>query len=627
MRAAQRRVRTGSPPPDIIPRTHTQPDLDKSQAHLAGIIASAMDAIITIDAHQHIILFNPAAEAIFGCSAERARGQPLEQFIPERFRAAHHEFVREFERSGATHRTMGSPKEVLSLRANGQEFPAEASISRLEADGHVLMTVILRDVSERKRAEQALRQAHAELEQRVAERTAALGEANQDLSAEIAERQNIQDALERAKQELEARVAARTRELQLSNEQLVLELEQRRRVEDRFAALYKTARDLADVRELDQVLDTVAESALRLLEAPRCRIYLYNPARTDLEVVIQKGFASENGLRPKVGEGIAWRSAVTRQPLIVENDPGEDPRESDGTPPVPNLVLAVPMLYRGELVGVIALSAVGEPKRTFTQTDLRLLELLAAQAASTIHSATLLDQVRAGRQRLQLLSAQLLTAQENERRALARELHDEIGQVLTAVKTNLQGLHLLTRSRRLQASLDESMGTIDHALQQVRDLSLDLRPSILDDFGLVAALEWYVERLARRSGLPMEIKAHPLQARLQADFETAAFRVAQEALTNVLRHSRAKQASVEIMQRGAELQLKITDDGVGFEVQAAREKAARGASIGLLGMEERVLLLGGKVEIDSAPGQGTVICARFPFKSRRLIERRRRRRI
>jgi signal transduction histidine kinase len=227
--------------------------------------------------------------------------------------------------------------------------------------------------------------------------------------------------------------------------------------------------------------------------------------------------------------------------------------------------------------------------------------------------AKLLDQVRAGRERAQSLSQQLLEAQEAERRHLARELHDEIGQALTAVKINLQAVQRSAGEGANPARIEESVAIVDRALQQVRNLSLDLRPSLLDDLGLVAALRWYLDRQAQRAGFAAEFTADPPGIRVPANLETACFRVAQEALTNVVRHAQAKRVRVELRQQGSELHLRIRDDGIGFEVPAARQRAARGGSLGLLGMQERVLLIRGRIEIHSAPGQGTEIHVSLPL--------------
>ena len=204
-----------------------------------------------------------------------------------------------------------------------------------------------------------------------------------------------------------------------------------------------------------------------------------------------------------------------------------------------------------------------------------------------------------------------MEVQESERRLIARELHDEIGQALTAVKINLQAVQRLPEASSLGAFPAENMHIVDHILQQVRDLSLDLRPSLLDDLGLVAALRWYVDRQARRSGFAAQVDTHPSEMHLPPDLETACFRIVQEALTNVVRHARAKRVWVAARQAAAELQLVIRDDGVGFDVGTARERAVHGESLGLLGMEERALLVGGHLDIASTPALGTEVRARF----------------
>lgn len=212
---------------------------------------------------------------------------------------------------------------------------------------------------------------------------------------------------------------------------------------------------------------------------------------------------------------------------------------------------------------------------------------------------------------LKRLSRQLLDAQEGERRAIARELHDELGQALQALKINLQ-----TAQRFPQNSgqrLQESIGIVDQTLQQVRNLSLDLRPSLLDDLGLVAALEWYVDRQAQRVGFVGHFTATPHDLRVDPALETVCFRVVQEALTNVVRHAQAQRVWVAVERSDSELHLQVRDDGVGFDVLSARERAVRGGSFGLLGMRERVELIGGSLEMTSVLTQGTTICVRFPL--------------
>jgi signal transduction histidine kinase len=218
---------------------------------------------------------------------------------------------------------------------------------------------------------------------------------------------------------------------------------------------------------------------------------------------------------------------------------------------------------------------------------------------------------RRAQETLQVLSRRLLEAQESERRAIARELHDELGQALQALKINLQTVQRFPKENGRR--VEESIAIVDHTLQQVRNLSVDLRPSLLDDLGLVAALEWYVDRQAKRVGFVGHCVADPQDLRVDPTVETVCFRVAQEALTNIARHAQATEVWVDLRRREQTLFLLVRDDGIGFDVSAARERVIGGASFGLLGMQERVELAGGHFEIRSAAGRGTEIHVRFPL--------------
>lgn len=216
--------------------------------------------------------------------------------------------------------------------------------------------------------------------------------------------------------------------------------------------------------------------------------------------------------------------------------------------------------------------------------------------------------------KLQVLSHRLVEVQEAERRQIARELHDEIGQSLTAAEMNLQAALQSSVAVSMQRRLQASMQAVEHVLEQVHDLSLNLRPSMLDDLGLESALRWYTHRQAELMGIQAEFRPAALEQRVDAVIETECFRVAQEALTNVVRHSHAQSVVVELCRRNEHLHLTVRDDGVGFEVGALRDQAVRGASLGLLSMEERAALAGGGVEFISQPGKGTEVRAWFPLK-------------
>ena len=232
--------------------------------------------------------------------------------------------------------------------------------------------------------------------------------------------------------------------------------------------------------------------------------------------------------------------------------------------------------------------------------------------AAAMDSAQLLREVQDGRDRLQTLSTQLLHTQETERRVIARELHDEIGQELTIIQMNLQDL-LDADPERLPEQLEDSIAIVERVLAQVRDMALDLRPSQLDDLGLAESLRWYLERQAARAGLDVVFDLPALTLRPPTDVETTCFRIAQEAMTNILRSAHATHVWLTIVVDAEELTLTVRDNGRGFDVAAVRARAMHGSSLGLLSMEERAALIGGRTTIESTPGQGTIVRAWLPL--------------
>ena len=217
-------------------------------------------------------------------------------------------------------------------------------------------------------------------------------------------------------------------------------------------------------------------------------------------------------------------------------------------------------------------------------------------------------------ERLRTLSRRLLEVQEEERGRLARELHDDIGQALTALKIQLESI-VRREPGRSATQIAECVGTVRHALERVRQLALSLRPLQLDDLGLVATLRSHLDRQANVGKLAPHFDAFSVPDELPAEVENACFRVAQEAITNVLRHARARNLWLSVAGSAAALTLKIRDDGCGFDADAARRRSATGASMGLLGMEERVALAGGSLDIATAEGKGTQLIARFPVRA------------
>lgn len=222
--------------------------------------------------------------------------------------------------------------------------------------------------------------------------------------------------------------------------------------------------------------------------------------------------------------------------------------------------------------------------------------------------------LRATSRQLKALSRRVLEVQEMERRRVAVELHDELGQTLTAVKINLQ-LSERLKGEALAALNAENIRFVEDALQQVRRLAITLRPSMLDDLGLAPALKWLAEQSATRAGFSVSFHHVRAQARLASDIETACFRIVQEALTNITRHAQATRVEISLRRDGDDMVLCVQDDGVGFDMEAIRQRALQGTSLGVLGMQERANLIGGELKILSASGKGSTVQLTCPWRA------------
>ncbi len=221
---------------------------------------------------------------------------------------------------------------------------------------------------------------------------------------------------------------------------------------------------------------------------------------------------------------------------------------------------------------------------------------------------------------LRRLSSQLIHAQEAERGRLSRELHDEIGQALTAIKINLETIHKeipQALSVGTETSFKETETLVDKILDQIHQISLDLRPSILDDLGLVPTLNWYVKRFAQRTDIPVDLVSGKFKERLDPELETVIYRVVQEALTNVVKHAQAKRVRISLDREGELVRVGIEDDGSGFELESVKKRPPEERGAGLLGIQERAMLRGGRTEIRSALNEGTRIELWIPWRERR----------
>ncbi|MEA3334610.1 MAG: VOC family protein [Chloroflexota bacterium] len=268
--------------------------------------------------------------------------------------------------------------------------------------------------------------------------------------------------------------------------------------------------------------------------------------------------------------------------------------------------LTVPLIVQGELVGILNLGS--EQPGAFSQEHRIISREIADRLAVAMQNSQLFSEVLASRERLEELSRRLLRVQERERRNLARELHDEVAQTLTALGIILEvmkphmdevGLSRMTNAEEL----------VDQLSSQVRELSLNLRPPMLDDLGLLPTLLWYFDRFTAHTGIAVDFRNSGLDRRFRSELELVAYRIVQEALTNVARHSGVKQVTVGICCDEREVILEVSDRGRGFDPELT---AARGATGGLSSMQERAALVGGAMEIEARPGVGTTLATTLP---------------
>jgi PAS domain S-box-containing protein len=417
---------------------------------------------------------------------------------------------------------------------------------------------------------------------------------------------------------------------------------------DRVAELDRRHRELAAVNasmtavsralDLKDVLQSIVDAARDLVHARYAALGVVggNGRITDF---ITSGITAEErvaiGPLPE-GHGLLKALIVDATPLRVENI-GAD-RRSHGFPPnhppMTNL-LGVPIVGHGVVRGNLYLTDKIDESE-FSEDDERLLLLLASHAAVAIENAHLYDDVRSARDQLRIWNRDLeaivadrtreierlsretttrvLQAQEEERKRIARELHDETAQSLATLLINLDLLKpfVTPDNEPLVAGLDRLGTTLQRTLEEVRALAHDLRPTILDDFGLAAAIKWYAGEWRETFAVPVDVDLDGLgDEPLAPTLEVVLFRIVQEALMNAGKYAHASHVAIKVTRSPDSVLLRIADDGIGFDPEA-RERPTQHGGLGLFGMQERAALVGGTLTIESGPGRGTTITVVCP---------------
>jgi signal transduction histidine kinase len=395
--------------------------------------------------------------------------------------------------------------------------------------------------------------------------------------------------------------------------------------------------------DLLSVLQNIADAARQLINSRYAALGVANE-QGRIQQFITSGISAEQraaiGPLPQ-GHGLLGTLIKEARPLRLANI-GTDPRSHGFPPNHPPMtsLLGVPILFKGRAVGDLYLTdKIGASE--FSEEDQDLLVLLANHAAVAIENARLYEEARTSRDRLQAwnerlesiveertreieryskeLTTRVMGAQEEERKRIARELHDETAQSLSTLLITLDLLEqgLPAGDPTLRTGFDRVRGIAKRTLDEVRTLAHDLRPTILDDFGLEAALRWYAEEYRQTFGMPVETDIERVPGeRLSPEIELALFRIAQEALTNSGRHGRPSRVRLALSFPDSSARLLVEDDGTGF-VSDDVEGPTRHGGLGLYGMRERAELVGAHLEITSAPGRGTRVTASVPLADRK----------
>jgi signal transduction histidine kinase len=368
-------------------------------------------------------------------------------------------------------------------------------------------------------------------------------------------------------------------------------------------SLHETVRMVVDETDMTRLLSLVCERVRALTQARLALVVL--PVEGDrLRVVAADGEDDElvSSLRghefrrdaSKVGRVLERQQSSRIDSLLDDLDVDQAETRALGA----RTGLYAPLVARGRGLGVIAVHDKLTTNGRFTDGDLRLAEIFAGRAAVAL---ALSEQIARDTVR------RVVGAQEEERRRLALELHDETGQALTSILLGLKAIGGAKSKEDAERAEAEVRALVVQALQDVRALAVELRPSALDDFGLAPALERLAHTFAERSGIETTVETH-LEARLPPEIETTLYRVVQEALSNIVKHAAAERVSIVVSQRGGTVAATVDDDGRGFD-----EGAVRADALGLTGMRERLALVGGTLELESAPGRGTTVAAQVPL--------------
>ena len=598
-----------------------------ANAAMTALLGYTQEELRAMSMEEHIALVHPLDRAI---AVERARRRQASQEVPASLE------VRILTKAGATLWVQGFTNEI---EYNGQ--PA------------ILSTAI--DITERKQTEAELR-TQKEILQKIFdhspmmigfigtdgkwlmvnqawERTMGwmleeLQQPNFDILAEVypdpREHQRVLDLIAAPAgewEEFKARVRdGRVLDVTFTNVRLSdgttlgfgLDITERKQAEAAIRSLLQISEKLHATLDIDALLDSLVIEAMKLIDAE----IGWSGLRTEAGMVCHAHITQDLQVIPfkyfwPPGVGLPGWVLVHKVPYMM-NDAQSDKmiipeiREQFGV----KAAIDTPILdAEGDVIGFFEVNN-KKNGAGFSESDVEKLVAVSRIASIALQNARLFEAVSEHRQQLLVLSARLAEAQETERRAIARELHDQFGQSLTALKIDLAWLHdhLPPRSKSLREKVDSALELTNETIQMTQRLASQLRPRMLDDLGLAAALEWHVNEWSKHTRIKTKVTLPEEEWELEPSLNTGLYRVCQEALTNVARHAGASKVEVSLAREGGEVVLTVRDNGRGMD----GEKITAPESLGLLGMKERVEQIGGRFEVQSEAEKGTTVVARVP---------------
>ncbi len=551
-------------------RHQLETELREGRRWLNAVLDSISDGVIALDNRGTIRFINPIAEQLTGWSEFETIGKTLYEIFAFIDESSHERIEVSGGKQSVNKKNDGTRIEGLLLSKNSETTPVEADISiiRNRTGLAVGMVLVFRDISKRREA--------------------------------------------------------------------LLEIQ---RQSQRAEALVKSAGHLNAQLDLTSVLDTVCNISNQALKASATAVFLQDAKQDVFHIMATNTQLTDlgkyNGIRFELPESVLESILSDKNPVTLISD-------IQSYPNLPYFELfrehnihtmGIAGLYRRQhLIGVLISIFIGYPIQLPDDT-LALLKGLADQAAISITNARLFEQIRRGREYQRALTTRLVEIQETERRHLARELHDQIGQVLTGVQFMLESSKNQARNAYLNTSseaelnnlliethvnkLTEAQEMVGGLIEQIREMSLNLRPPMLDDIGLLTTLLWHFERYTKQTGIQVSFNHNELPQRLSPDIETAVYRIIQESLTNVARYAKVTEVSVRLTLREKILGVEVIDQGLGFDMSVYLSWS----TAGLAGMRERANMLGGYLVVKSDLNKGTQILAMLPL-DRKPVERR-----